>query len=561
LDNDGQQHHQQLAHGRRLARQVIQTLNQSPDNGPRDREQKVDGNDATSGAFAIAALLLAALAAEPASAQKPGGVLKIYHRDSPASMSILEEVTNSTEIPMMGVFNNLVLYKQDVPQNSLQSIIPDLATDWAWNEDGSELMFRLRQGVKWHDGHPFTANDVKCTWDLLLGKSPEKLRANPRKAWYENVEGVTAEADLTATFHLKRPQPAIVALLASGYAPVYPCHVSPRDMRQHPIGTGAFKFVEFKPNEYIKVARNPDYWKKARPYPDGIEYTVIPNRSTAILSFIAGKFDMTFPFEVTVPLLRDVKTQAPQAICELVPANTYANLITNRDAPPFDKPEMRRALALALDRKAFIDILTKGHGDIGGAMQPPPEGVWGMPPEMLAALPGYDPDVQKNRAEAAASWKSSATAPTGGSRSRCRSATFRFPRFGGDPDRPAEGGVFRRRARADRHHQLFPEDPAQGIHGWPQPADEWARPRPDPRFFLRMWVEPELGRLLQPRGGQADRAAIDRGRPGTAQATGMGHRTQAGRGCRPADHLLQPPLVLLAALGQGATKGTSSSRW
>ena len=94
-------------------------------------------------------------------------------------MSILEEATNSTEIPMMGVFNNLVLYKQDVAQNSLQSIIPDLATDWSWNEDGTELTFRLRSGVKWHDGHPFTANDVNCTWDLLLGKSQEKLRANP----------------------------------------------------------------------------------------------------------------------------------------------------------------------------------------------------------------------------------------------------------------------------------------------------------------------------------------------------------------------------------------------
>ena len=249
-------------------------------------------------------LLITVSGAETAFAQKPGGVLKIYHRDSPASMSILEEATNSTEIPMMGVFNNLVLYKQDVAQNSLQSIIPDLATDWAWNEDGRELTFQLRQGVTWHDGHPFTANDVKCTWDRLLGKSPEKLRANPRKAWYQNVEAVTADTDLAATFHLKRPQPAIVALLASGYAPVYPCHVSPRDMRQHPIGTGPFKFVEFKPNEYIKVARNPDYWKKNRPYLDGIEYTVIPNRSTAILSFIAGKFDMTFPFEVTVPLLR-----------------------------------------------------------------------------------------------------------------------------------------------------------------------------------------------------------------------------------------------------------------
>ena len=122
-------------------------------------------------------LLVALLAAGPALAQKPGGVLKIYHRDSPASMSILEEATNSTEIPMMGVFNNLVLYKQDVAQNSLQSIIPDLASDWSWNEDGSELTFRLRRGVKWHDGHPLSANDIKCTWDLLPGKTHDKLRA------------------------------------------------------------------------------------------------------------------------------------------------------------------------------------------------------------------------------------------------------------------------------------------------------------------------------------------------------------------------------------------------
>src|SRR5690348_2542088 len=93
---------------------------------------------------AASGLLAAVCAAGAFSAQKQGGVLKIYHRDSPASMSILEEATNSTEIPMMGVFNNLVLYKQDVAQNSLQSIIPDLATDWAWNEDGGELTFRLR---------------------------------------------------------------------------------------------------------------------------------------------------------------------------------------------------------------------------------------------------------------------------------------------------------------------------------------------------------------------------------------------------------------------------------
>ena len=131
-------------------------------------------------------------------------------------------------------------------------------------EDGTELTFRLREGVKGHDGQPFTANDVKCTWDLRLSKSQEKLRANPRKAWYQNLEAVTADGDFTATFRLKRPQPAIIALLASDYAPVYTCHVPPRDMRQHPIGTGPFKFVEFKPNEHIKVARNPDSWKRGR---------------------------------------------------------------------------------------------------------------------------------------------------------------------------------------------------------------------------------------------------------------------------------------------------------
>jgi hypothetical protein len=97
------------------------------------------------GPFVTAALLLGALlAAGPALAQKPGGVLKIYHRDSPASMSILEEATNSIEIPMMGVFNNLVLYKQDVPQNSLQSIIPDLATDWSELGGGRGNRIRYR---------------------------------------------------------------------------------------------------------------------------------------------------------------------------------------------------------------------------------------------------------------------------------------------------------------------------------------------------------------------------------------------------------------------------------
>jgi peptide/nickel transport system substrate-binding protein len=180
---------------------------------------------------AAGALSLTLLAADAAFAQKPGGILRMPHFDSPASMSLLEESTVAVIRPMMPVFNNLVMFKQDVPQNSLRSIVPDLATSWAWNEEGTELTLPLRQGVKWHDGQPFTAKDVKCTWDLLTGKSSEKLRINPRKPWYTDLEEVTTNGDFEVTFHLKRPEPSFLALLASGWSPVYPCHVPPAEMR------------------------------------------------------------------------------------------------------------------------------------------------------------------------------------------------------------------------------------------------------------------------------------------------------------------------------------------
>ena len=343
--------------------------------------------------------LIALLGATSAFAEKRGGVLRIFSYDSPASMSIHEEALNSAQNPMMAVFNNLVMFDQHTAQNSLSTIVPDLATKWSWNADTTALTFQLRKGVSWHDGKPFTAADVKCTWDLILGKGADRLRANPRKAWYRNLKEVTTQGE-TVTFHLERPQPAFLVLLASGYSPVYPCHVPPQEMRQHPIGTGPFKFVSYEPNKSIRLERNPHYWKEGRPYLDGIEWTIIANRATAILAFTAGEFDLTFPFGVTVPLMKNIQKDAPNAVCDLQPADQSTNLIVNRDAPPFDNPEIRRAMALALDRKSFVDTLAQGEGDIGGAMQPPPQGVWGMPPEMLRTLPGYDPDVAKNRAQA-----------------------------------------------------------------------------------------------------------------------------------------------------------------
>ena len=348
---------------------------------------------------AIGAIALSA-AAGPAMAQKPGGTLRIYHRDSPASMSIHEEGTIGVIMPMMGVFNNLVLYDQNVVQNSDAAIVPDLATKWSWNQDHTALTFQLRDNVKWHDGKPFTSADVKCTFDLLTNQAKDKLRLNYRESWWVNLAQTKVNGPSEATLQLKKPQPALLALLASGDTPIYPCHVTPAQMRQHPIGTGPFKFVEYKPNQGIKLAKSLDYWKAGRPYLDGIEYTIIPNRSTAILAFIAGNFDMTFPYEVTFPLLKDIKTQASQAVCQEGTPNETAGVLMNRTKPPFDNADVREAVALTLDRKSFINILGQGEGEIGGALLPPPEGVWGMPNERLMTLPGYGGDVQQNRERA-----------------------------------------------------------------------------------------------------------------------------------------------------------------
>ncbi len=343
--------------------------------------------------------LLVAVGGLPALAQKAGGTLKVTHRDNPPSASIHEEATISTVMPFMSVYNNLVVFDPKTKQNTPEAIVPELATSWKWSEDGTKLTFQLRDGVTWHDGKPFTSADVKCTWDMLKGGEDSKLRKNPRKSWYFNLNEVTVNGEREVTFNLGRPQPSLLTMLAGGMSPVYPCHIPVAQMRTKPVGTGPFKFVELKQNESTKVVRNPDYWKPGRPYLDAIEFTIIPSRATSVLTFISGKADLTFTAEITPTVMDDIKKQAPQSICEMLPTNTQANLLVNRDKPPFDNEKVRRAMVLSIDRKEFVTIIGHNTNKIGGTMLPAPEGLWGMPADVLSTVSGYGPDIVKNREE------------------------------------------------------------------------------------------------------------------------------------------------------------------
>jgi peptide/nickel transport system substrate-binding protein len=126
-------------------------------------------------------------------------------------------------------------------------------------------------------------------------------------------------------------------------------------------------------------------------------------------------------------MLADIKAQVPQASCALVPTNVQRNVMINREALPFNKPDMRRAVALTLDRRAFIETLTQGKGDIGGALLAPPEGIWGMPAELMQKLPGYDPDVEKNRTEARKIMESAGYGP--GNRLKLKVSTRNIPPY------------------------------------------------------------------------------------------------------------------------------------
>ena len=351
------------------------------------------------GRLAIASLCVLLLLTGVGHAQKQGGVLRITHRDNPPSASIHEEATISTDMPFMAVFNNLVLFDPDSHQNRPDRIVPELATSWALSDEDRTVTFKLREGVRWHDGKPFSSADVKCTWDVVTGHVDGKMRKNPRKSWWWSIKDVTTNGPQEVVFHLENPQPSLLVMLAGGFSPVYPCHVPAAQMRTHPIGTGPFKFAEFKQNESIKLVRNPDYWKPGKPYLDGIEYTIIPSRATAILALVSGKMDMTLTGELSPENAAEIKTQVPTAQCIVQPSNTQGNLLVNRDKPPFDNALLRRAMVLSIDRKAFSEILSHGLNKIGGAMLATPEGIWGWSQEFMETVPGYGGDVEKSREE------------------------------------------------------------------------------------------------------------------------------------------------------------------
>ena len=255
--------------------------------------------------------------------------------------------------------------------------------------------------MKWHDGQPFTSRDVKYTFDVVreAADAPAKLRLSPRKDWYANIDAIEAADPHTVVFRMKRPQPSLLLMLASGYSPVYPAHVPLAELRQRCVGTGPFKFKEYVRGQTIELVRNPDYFVPNRPVPRRDQVHDHQRARTRLAALQTGRLDAFAPLDMTKVTAETVKKAVPQLVVQETGQNGSDNIVLNHKRAPFDNVTVRRAVNLALNRAASIQSVRHGGAVPGAAMMPPPFGSWGLPDKELKTLAGYR-EPARDRAEA-----------------------------------------------------------------------------------------------------------------------------------------------------------------
>jgi peptide/nickel transport system substrate-binding protein len=156
--------------------------------------------------------------------------------------------------------------------------------------------------------------DVQCTWRMLIGKGESHdFKRNPRKVWYTKLQDISVNGDYEATFELSEPQPSLPVLAGERVLAGLSLPRAAAGDATKPVGTGPFKFVEFKRGDSDAPVRNPAYFRKDRPYLDEISVRTIDSRATAHAAFSTGDFDITVSSDVNVPLLKDIKARAPNA--------------------------------------------------------------------------------------------------------------------------------------------------------------------------------------------------------------------------------------------------------
>src|SRR3990170_5776597 len=345
--------------------------------------------------IALASMVIpAAMAAEQ---PKAGGTLTFAVAAEPASYDLHRETSFASIHPVAPHYSLLVKFDQwKYPE-----IEGDVAESWNISKDGLTYTFKIRKGIKFHDGSVLTAKDVKATYDKII--FPPKEVVSAREASYEMVKSVEAPDDQTLVFRLKWAAASLLANLASPWNPIYKADILAKDphwYEKNIMGTGPFTFVEHVKGSHVVGKKFAGYWDKGKPYLDGFR-AIFMRDSAAQVAAVRGE-RAHIQFRSFTPKDRDNLKAAlgDKITVQESPWDCILMVAINHKKKPFDDPRVRRALSLALDRyegsKALSQIAIVKS--VAGVQVPGTP--FATPPEELSKLAGYGHDIDKSRAEA-----------------------------------------------------------------------------------------------------------------------------------------------------------------
>jgi peptide/nickel transport system substrate-binding protein len=350
----------------------------------------------------LTALALLSILATSALAQdtpRRGGELIFVVAAEPPSFDAHQEETFAMLHPGAPQYNTLL--RIDPTDKTGTKVIGDLAESWTASADRRTYTFKMRKGVKFHDGSVLTAQDVKASYDHIIFP-PEGVHSS-RKATYASVESIAAPASDTVVFRLKYPEASFLTSVASPWNWIYKAEILAKDphwYKKNVMGTGPFTFVEYVRGSHWVAKKNPDYWDKGKPYLDGFRAIFIPS-SSAQVAAVRGERAM-IQFRGFTPADRDnlVNALGNKITVQESPWNCSIGVTPNEQRKPYDDKRVRRALTLALDRWEGSKALSRIAmiKEVAGIQVPGTP--WATPPAELEKLAGFGRDINGARAEA-----------------------------------------------------------------------------------------------------------------------------------------------------------------
>jgi ABC-type transport system substrate-binding protein len=322
---------------------------------------------------------------------KTGGTLRYGITSRPPHFDVHQSGTINNLGSQGCMFDNLIRHD---PRDSGKTIIPDLAHSWEIAKDGKTYTFFLRKGVQFHDGAELTAADVKATFDRIA-KPPQGISI-PRSILFKTVSEINARDPYTVEFKLSEPRPTsfMMAAIASGWNVILrkktleDNNYNLRKVEIYP-GTGPFRSVRRVENEVWVMEKNPNYWNKGLPYLDGIEfYHALPFSTELGSAILSGRVDY---IRITDPVTARKAKATPGMSTTAFNQSVIQGTWVNTKRKPFDDPRVRRALHLAFDRPALIDVVKDVTPmRVGGFIYPFSE--FATPTEELGKRLGYQTD-------------------------------------------------------------------------------------------------------------------------------------------------------------------------